>query len=75
MKQANTEFVLICSVYYHDVSLWDMLQEPGTPEEIVCFAKSKNAKFDMFEKIDVNGKNAHPLWKYLKYKQGGTLGE
>ena len=51
------------------------LQEPGTPEEIVCFARSKNAKFDMFEKIDVNGKNAHPLWKYLKYKQGGTLGE
>lgn len=50
-------------------------QEPGTPEEIVCFAKSKNAKFDMFEKIDVNGKNAHPLWKYLKYKQGGTLGD
>jgi glutathione peroxidase-family protein len=27
----------------------------------------------MFAKIDVNGDNAHPLWKYLKKKQGGTL--
>ncbi|KDR22003.1 probable phospholipid hydroperoxide glutathione peroxidase isoform X1 [Zootermopsis nevadensis] len=50
-------------------------QEPGNSEEIVCFAKSKNAKFDLFEKIDVNGNNSHPLWKYLKYKQGGTLGD
>lgn len=50
-------------------------QEPGNSEEIVCFARSKNAKFDMFEKIDVNGNNAHPLWKYLKRKQGGTLGD
>jgi len=32
-------------------------------------------KFDMFEKIDVNGDNANPLWKYLKSKQGGTLGK
>ena len=30
--------------------------------------------FDMFEKIDVNGKNAHPLWVYLKEQQGGVLG-
>jgi glutathione peroxidase-family protein len=29
----------------------------------------------MFAKIDVNGDNAHPLWKYLKLKQGGTLFE
>jgi glutathione peroxidase-family protein len=29
----------------------------------------------MFAKIDVNGDSAHPLWKYLKAKQGGTLGE
>lgn len=27
----------------------------------------------MFAKIDVNGDNAHPLWKYMKYKQGGFL--
>lgn len=30
-------------------------------------------KFDLFEKIDVNGGNAHPLWKYLKQEQGGLL--
>jgi phospholipid-hydroperoxide glutathione peroxidase len=34
----------------------------------------KNANFDLFEKIEVNGDNASPLWKYLKHKQGGTLG-
>ncbi|XP_069681351.1 uncharacterized protein [Periplaneta americana] len=50
-------------------------QEPGDSEEIVCFARKKNANFDMFEKIDVNGNNASPLWKYLKHKQGGTLGD
>lgn len=27
----------------------------------------------MFEKVNVNG-DAHPLWIYLKHKQGGTLG-
>lgn len=29
----------------------------------------------MFAKIDVNKSNAHPLWNYLKSKQGGTLGD
>lgn len=29
--------------------------------------------FDMFSKIKVNGGDAHPLWKYLKKKQAGTL--
>lgn len=28
----------------------------------------------MFEKVNVNGSDAHPLWIYLKNKQGGTLG-
>lgn len=28
----------------------------------------------MFSKINVNGDGADPLWKYLKHKQGGTLG-
>jgi len=48
-------------------------QEPGDSEEIVCFVQKKKAKFDIFEKIDVNGSNAHPLWKYLKMKQGSLL--
>jgi len=28
----------------------------------------------MFAKINVNGDNGDPLWKYLKEKQKGTLG-
>lgn len=28
---------------------------------------------DLFGKIDVNGKNADPLYDYLKKEQGGTL--
>jgi glutathione peroxidase-family protein len=51
-------------------------QEPGTNEEIKKFATERyGAKFDLYSKIEVNGNNAHPLYKYLKSKQGGTLGE
>ncbi|XP_072932558.1 uncharacterized protein [Epargyreus clarus] len=49
-------------------------QEPGDAEQIQCFIADRKVKFDLFEKIDVNGDSAHPLWKFLKYKQGGTLG-
>lgn len=49
-------------------------QEPGNSEEIVCFASERKVKFDLFEKIDVNGDGTNPLWKFLKHKQGGTLG-
>lgn len=49
-------------------------QEPGTNEEICQFVAQKNVKFDMFDKVNVNGDDAHPLFKYLKHKQGGTLG-
>jgi len=52
-------------------------QEPATDAEIKAFAESKGAEigkgFDLFSKIDVNGKEAHPLWEYLKKKQQGTL--
>ncbi|KAF2895786.1 hypothetical protein ILUMI_10388 [Ignelater luminosus] len=50
-------------------------QEPGDAATICSFVSKKNVKFDIFDKIDVNGSNTHPLWKYLKYKQGGTLGD
>ncbi|KAG8327349.1 probable phospholipid hydroperoxide glutathione peroxidase isoform X3 [Homalodisca vitripennis] len=49
-------------------------QEPGSNEEICTFVSKFNAKFDFFDKVDVNGDNAHPLWKFLKDKKGGTLG-
>jgi len=41
-------------------------QEPGTPQEIRKFADGYGAKFPMFGKIDVNGANTHPLYKFLK---------
>lgn len=49
-------------------------QEPGTNEEIMAFVGKYGVQFDMFDKIDVNGNHAHPLYEYLKSKQGGTLG-
>ncbi|XP_058789616.1 uncharacterized protein LOC131663297 [Phymastichus coffea] len=49
-------------------------QEPGDSEEICSLAARKNLKYEMFEKVDVNGDAAHPLWKYLKKEKGGTLG-
>uniref|UniRef100_A0A3P8V9R0 Glutathione peroxidase n=1 Tax=Cynoglossus semilaevis TaxID=244447 RepID=A0A3P8V9R0_CYNSE len=46
-------------------------QEPGTESQIKQFAESYNVRFDMFSKIDVNGENAHPLWKWLKEQPNG----
>ncbi|KAM7461497.1 hypothetical protein LguiA_029618 [Lonicera macranthoides] len=49
-------------------------QEPGTNEEIketVC--TRFKAEFPIFNKIEVNGKNAAPLYKYLKAEKGGLL--
>lgn len=42
-------------------------QAPGTGEEIhtACVLRF-NIKFMQFEKIEVNGNNQHPLYKYLK---------
>lgn len=48
-------------------------QEPGSAEQILDFIKQYNVKFDVFEKIDVNGDNAHPLWKWLKTQKGGFI--
>jgi len=50
-------------------------QEPGTNQEIKEFAKSKGAIFDLFAKIEVNGPDAHPLWKFLQEKQPGFMGD
>lgn len=41
-------------------------QEPGSPEEIKSFCEENyGVTFDMFAKIDVNGDDASPLYKYL----------
>lgn len=45
-------------------------QEPGTSKQIAEFCQSTyGVKFDMFEKIDVNGKKAAPLYQYLTSKE------
>ncbi|HBI93218.1 MAG TPA: glutathione peroxidase [Terrisporobacter glycolicus] len=49
-------------------------QEKGSNEEIHEFCQlNYGVSFTMFEKIDVNGKNAHPLYKYLKNEAKGLL--
>ena len=50
-------------------------QEPGTNEEVQSFCELKyNVSFKMFDKIDVNGSDASPLFKYLKHESPGILG-
>ena len=50
-------------------------QEPGTNEEIKEFCTlTYGVDFDMFSKIDVNGKNEIPLYTYLKKEVPGVLG-
>lgn len=50
-------------------------QEPGNEAEIAKFCSNKyNVTFQMFGKIDVNGDNTHPLYKYLKTSLSGTMG-
>ena len=49
-------------------------QEPGTEEQIKNFCTTSfGVTFDMFSKIDVNGKNTHPLYKFLKKEAGGFI--
>jgi glutathione peroxidase len=50
-------------------------QEPGTEEEIQTFCSVNfGVTFPLFKKIDVNGENTHPLYRYLKEEQTGILG-
>src|SRR4051812_30495156 len=51
-----------------------MWQESGDNAEIQSFCSLKyNATFPIFAKIDVNGRNAHPLYKHLKSEARGFL--
>jgi glutathione peroxidase len=50
-------------------------QDSGTNEEIGAFCqRNYGVSFTMMEKIDVNGDNAHPLFKWLKAEAPGLLG-
>ncbi|PWA61259.1 glutathione peroxidase [Artemisia annua] len=53
--------------------LW---QEPGTNEEIQeTMCTRFKAEFPIFDKVDVNGNNAAPLYKYLKSEKSGFISE
>lgn len=50
-------------------------QEPGSEKQILNFCRTNfDVTFPLFAKIDVNGKNTHPLYAYLKKKAPGVLG-
>jgi glutathione peroxidase len=49
-------------------------QDPGSNEEIQQFCQlNYNVSFPMFAKVDVNGRNAHPLFRWLKRQTGLPL--
>src|SRR6516225_8018166 len=51
-------------------------QEPGSNEEIKQFCSSKyNVTFPLFDKIDVNGPNRHPLYVALAGKDSAFPGD
>ena len=50
-------------------------QESGSNDEIQSFCKlNYGVTFAVMAKIDVNGDNEHPLYKFLKSQKGGLLG-
>ena len=50
-------------------------QEPGTDDEIAQFCDLNfGVTFPLMRKIDVNGKNAHPLYRWLTREAPGLLG-
>lgn len=50
-------------------------QEPGDAEEIKNFCSlTYNVSFPLFQKVDVNGKEAEPLYQFLKKEKPGLLG-
>ena len=50
-------------------------QEPGTSEEIAQFCSlTYDVSFPVFQRINVNGRWAHPLYAWLKESSPGILG-
>ncbi|KAI9173842.1 hypothetical protein LWI28_007407 [Acer negundo] len=51
-------------------------QEPGNNEQILEFACTRfKAEYPIFDKVDVNGDKAAPLYKHLKSSKGGLFGD
>ncbi|MDG2467883.1 MAG: glutathione peroxidase [Pirellulaceae bacterium] len=52
------------------------MQEPGTAKEIASFCKENyGVEFDMMAKVEVNGKNACPLYKHLTSVEAKPAGK
>ncbi|MGA2675070.1 MAG: glutathione peroxidase [Terracidiphilus sp.] len=50
-------------------------QEPGSAEKIGAFCERNfGVSFPVFGKIDVNGPEAHPLYRFLKRQKPGIFG-
>ncbi len=50
-------------------------QDPGSNDEIATFCqRNYGVSFPMMAKVQVNGAQAHPLWKWLKSQAPGVLG-
>ena len=50
-------------------------QEPGEAEQIGEFCqRNYGVSFPMFDKVEVNGDGAHPLFQWLRQEKGGLLG-
>ena len=50
-------------------------QDPGSNDQIANFCqRNYGVSFPMMAKVDVNGANAHPLWKWLTAEKPGLLG-
>lgn len=50
-------------------------QESGSDDDIKNFCDLNfNISFPLFQKVDVNGDNAHPLYQHLKKEATGLLG-
>lgn len=51
-------------------------QDPGSDEEIGAFCqKNYGVSFQMFSKVEVNGDDAHPVYRWLRAEKSGLLGE
>jgi glutathione peroxidase len=50
-------------------------QEPGKEDEIAQFAKTKfGVQFEMMEKTECNGPHAHPVFRFVKARLNGVMG-
>lgn len=83
---ANTNYTELTQMYqkYKDNGLEILAfpcnqfanQEPGSNEEIVEFACTRfKAEYPIFDKVEVNGSNAAPIFKFLKSSKSGLFGE